>query len=128
MTVCKYCHTDSATLIAQAERIEMLEGELNAEKRRSRLDIITAPQGFTRSEHQILALLLVRDMVRKQEIWDAIEHTKEDADPKGLDVIMCRFRKKLRDSLGLELETVRALGYRIPREQREGAKQQLAVA
>lgn len=126
MTVCKHCFIDSETVSAQTRMIEALEHRIADVQKLERADIPTPP-GLTASEHRIFALLLIRDTVTKEEAWSQVEHIKEDSHIKGLDVIMSRLRSKLRD-MGLELETVRALGYRLPRAQRETIKQQLAAA
>ncbi len=127
MTVCPHCFTDTQTLRSQSERIEALEQDL-AEATRQLRPRVAVPKGFTKSETQIFALLLTRDVVYKNEIWDAIAHTKQDSDLKGLDVLICRFRKKLRDSFGIEIETIRSMGYRLPREHKDAVREKLAAA
>lgn len=79
----------------------------------------------TRLEAAILAVMLKRNEVTKQQLHLVIEQTRpgenrEATDPKMVDVIICHLRKKLRKH-DLEIETVWGIGYLIPTADREAA-------
>jgi hypothetical protein len=85
----------------------------------------------TRLEASILALMLKRTEVTKDQLHLAIEQNRPEeksrldpTDPKMVDVIICHLRKKLK-TFGLAIETVWGIGYLISTEQRERAMQML---
>lgn len=83
----------------------------------------------TRLEAAILAVLLKRNEVTKQQLHFVIEqmrpgdtrdNNREPTDPKMVDVIICHLRKKLRTP-EITIKTVWGIGYLIPHADREKA-------
>lgn len=79
----------------------------------------------TRLEAAILAVMLKRTEVTKQQLHIVIEQNRptegrDETDPKMVDVIICHLRKKFRKH-ELSIETVWGIGYLIPAADREKA-------
>lgn len=78
----------------------------------------------TRLEAAILAVMLRRNEVTKQQLHLVIEQSRpegrEETDPKMVDVIICHIRKKLK-KWDLAIETIWGIGYLIPAPDRERA-------
>lgn len=121
MTCCPHCFVDSATLRWQAERIEELEQRLERVKRRARVSAERAPrllaEGLTLSENNVLHLLLTIEIVAKERLFRAINHSHGSDDLRMVNVIVSKLRKKIRP-LGLEIRCTYGVGYWIPREQK----------
>ena len=128
MTVCKHCFVDSATVATQAQMIHDLEVRIHDLKIevQAHQPGIKYVRGLTNTEHRMLALLLLRDIVPHDALFAQVKHFAEEPEPKGLHVAVCRLRKKI-EPLGLTIINVFAKGYYIPREQREPALQELAA-
>lgn len=77
-------------------------------------------------EAAILATLLRRDQATKAQLHDVVEnnrpgdHAKEATDPKMVDVMICKLRKKIKPHDVL-IETMWGTGYLIPPRMREHA-------
>jgi len=77
-------------------------------------------------EAAMLAAMLRRDQVTKEQLHGVIEHsranqtTKEATDQKMVDVMICKLRKKLRP-FEIVIETMWGIGYLIPPKCREMA-------
>lgn len=79
----------------------------------------------TRMESAILAVMLKRNEVTKNQLHVVIEQNRategrDETDPKMVDVVICHLRKKLR-KFDLKIETVWGIGYLIPVSDRERA-------
>lgn len=79
----------------------------------------------TRLEAAILAVLLRRQEVTKQQLHAVIEQNRpsenrDETDPKMVDVIICHLRKKLKPH-ALEIETVWGIGYLMKPAHRDNA-------
>lgn len=77
-------------------------------------------------EAAMLATMLKRDQVTKEQLHAVVEsnrpgdHSKEQTDPKMVDVMICKLRKKLRPH-EIIIETMWGTGYLIPPRMRETA-------
>jgi DNA-binding response OmpR family regulator len=81
-------------------------------------------------EAAMLALMLKRTEVTKQQLHLTIEENrlgKEQTDPKMVDVMICKLRKKLKLH-DVEIETMWGIGYLISSAHRERAIQKLLAA
>lgn len=87
----------------------------------------------TRLEAAILAVLLKRTEVTKQQLHQVIENNRpgdgegnprEETDPKMVDVLICHLRKKLKLH-EITIETVWGIGYLIAAAQRDLAIRKL---
>ena len=83
----------------------------------------------SRMEAAILSQMLRRNEVTKQQLHHTLEQNrptqgKEETDPKMVDVMICKLRKKLTPH-GIAIETVWGLGYLISPAHRETALQLL---
>ncbi len=94
-------------------------GEFTLDKEARRLLRGDAPIHLTESE---MALLLVfaehlGDAVSRERLSEAIAKPEEDANPRSVDVLVTRLRKKIEDepSRPLTLQTVRGAGYVLRR-------------
>jgi len=78
--------------------------------------------GLTRSEAIVLrAIASAEDGAPRTRIYDLLYATHssgEVAEPKIIDVLVCKIRRKLAPR-GIAIETVWGWGYRIPAESRE---------
>jgi hypothetical protein len=79
----------------------------------------------TRLEAAILAVMLKRSEVTKQQLHLVIEQNRpgenrDETDPKMVDVIICHLRKKLR-KVDIVIETIWGIGYSISSAGRERA-------
>lgn len=76
----------------------------------------------TRLESAMLALLLKRREATKQQLHMVIEENRPDGrdatDPKMVDVIICKLRKKVK-SWGIEIQTLWSIGYLLEPAYRE---------
>lgn len=81
-------------------------------------------------EAAMLTLMLKRTEVTKQQLHLTIEENrlgKEQTDPKMVDVMICKLRKKLKLH-DIEIETMWGIGYLISSAHRERAIQKLLAA
>lgn len=96
-------------LAAQQERIRQLEEILAPSTVRIPLEWKLPP-----SEALVFACLAARDMASRDMIHHALYSARmEDADPKVVDVFICKMRKKL-ERFGVSIETVWGDGYFLP--------------
>lgn len=84
----------------------------------------------TRLEAAILAVLIKRTEVTKQQLHLVIEQNRPsegrvETDPKMVDVVICHLRKKLKPH-DLKIETVWGIGYLMPVEARDRASTMLS--
>jgi DNA-binding winged helix-turn-helix (wHTH) protein len=86
----------------------------------------------TKQESAILAALLKRDFVTKDQLHQIMEAARpgpihnEQTAPKQIDVLMCKIRKKIK-SFNIEIETIWNTGYAVSREHSEKAIQLLQL-
>lgn len=76
---------------------------------------------LTGQEQRVLGVLINRDLASKEAIMAALYGSRPDGDVAGakiVDVFICKARKKLRP-YGIEIQTVWAQGYRLPKEVRD---------
>lgn len=75
--------------------------------------------GLTASEQRVVAVILSRTTVRKDQIMTALyrDRNKDEAEPKIVDVLVCKIRKKL-DPFKIVINTLWAIGYMIEEPQR----------
>lgn len=119
--------------MSDRERIEVLEAE-NAAMRARIADLeaqLSAADGWraplewqlTGKEAVIMGVLVSRTMATKDAFMAALyrEFAKDEAEPKIVDVFICKARKKLRP-FGIVIETVWGQGYRLADGQREQLK------
>lgn len=80
-------------------------------------------------EAGMLALLLKRDEVTKEQLHHVIETTrgigKEPTEIKMVDVMICKLRKKLKDPHDIQIKTMWGLGYFMEHPERERTLQLL---
>lgn len=74
-------------------------------------------------EAGILTMLLRRDQATKEQLHGVVEHNRatqgqEPTDPKMVDVMICKLRKKLKPH-NIEIETLWGLGYLVSARHRE---------
>lgn len=86
----------------------------------------------TRIEAVLLASLLRRDQLTRQQLHEVFEQNRpgparEPTDIKIIDVVVCKLRKKLKDHL-IVIETIWAMGYLIAPESKKIAAQLLQDA
>lgn len=76
--------------------------------------------GLTPAQATMFAVLLKRPEAARTTLHLAIQRTDGDlTDPKIVDVIICKLRKKL--PLGIEVKTIWGRGYYIPRDSKQRA-------
>lgn len=109
------------------ERIAELEGKFTTANVRS----IQMLVGATRSEASLLGIMLERDTAETNTILRLLYPDRSEdelPDPKIVDVVVCKTRKKVSD-LGIEIKTIWGTGYSMPPESKArlrgliGAKQ-----
>lgn len=88
--------------------------------------------GASPLEAAMLATMLRRTEVTKEQLHNAIEQARpgtnrEPTDPKIVDVMICKLRKKLRIH-NLEIKTMWGMGYLMSAAHREQATQMLLAA
>lgn len=104
------------------ERVALLEEQLVG-----RDDLILPPEwGLTTSEMRVFRVLLNRTMATKEAIHATLYHNegKEAAEPKIVDVFICKIRKKLKP-YGIEVKTIWGQGYSLDPETRARLKKEL---
>lgn len=111
-----------AQLDEALERIRQLEEELAGTSVAWPLD-----WGFTNSERAIMTSLMRHDFADKGNLYFSLYgHKSEDeqAEPKTIDVFVCRIRKRLKP-LGLNIQTVWGKGYFISTEDKEAIREMM---
>lgn len=81
--------------------------------------------GLTSREACMFGALMARDMCLKEHLMASIYGALPDddvAEPKIIDVFVCKMRKKLR-SFDIEVETIWGKGYRLSSENKVTAQQ-----
>jgi two-component system cell cycle response regulator CtrA len=105
------------------ERIAVLEGALGFDS--------PAPVELRLTPHEALLfnVLTKREMVTKSTALSALysDFGKDEAEPKIVDVFICKLRKKVRP-FGIEVETVWGQGYRMSAESKAIVQQMRAAA
>lgn len=80
--------------------------------------------GVTQQQACLLLVLIKRREVTRKMLHGVIEsrrpHPKVETEPKIVDVVICKLRKKL-EPLGLKIETVWSCGYFMPTDHRKTA-------
>jgi hypothetical protein len=80
--------------------------------------------GVTQQQACLLLVLIKRREVTRKMLHGVIEsrrpHPKVETEPKIVDVVICKLRKKL-EPLGLRIETVWSCGYFMPADHRKTA-------
>lgn len=94
--------------VAQLERLIMAEDPLPLE------------WGLTETEEKVVRCLIARDLASKETIHFALYGSigDEGADPKIVDVLICKARPKLAP-FGIEIETQWGRGYRLSPDARK---------
>jgi hypothetical protein len=86
--------------------------------------------GVTQQQACLLLVLIKRREVTRKMLHAVIEsrrpHPKVETEPKIVDVVICKLRKKL-EPLGLRIETVWSCGYFMSDEHRKTAMNMLNV-
>ena len=108
--------SDEAKIVRLHGRIRELETHIARLKEALRDDVAPfAGNGLTASEIAILGLLLRRQAVTRAAIMLWLYSDRlDEPDEKICDVFMCRLRKKIAAAYGIEIETLRGLGWRLP--------------
>ncbi|MGE0289285.1 MAG: winged helix-turn-helix domain-containing protein [Bradyrhizobium sp.] len=85
--------------------------------------------GLTASEARLIGMLLRREIVSKENALLCLYQTRPDdmADPKIIDVFICKARKKLKP-FGVEIRTVWGKGYLIDAETRARINASMKIA
>lgn len=77
---------------------------------------------LTRSEQLLVALLMRRERVRREELHSFLYSDRpaddEEAEMKIVDVFICKIRKKLKP-FGVEIQTIYGEGFCLPRASKE---------
>jgi two-component system cell cycle response regulator CtrA len=112
-------------------RIEALEAQLarlrdRIEELEDALGINIEPWfglGLSRQESRLFAVLMKRDSVTREQGVAVICGADPDdrADPKIIDVLVCRLRRKLRP-YGIQIGTIWGQGHRIDPHSKENAR------
>ena len=78
---------------------------------------------LTGSEACVMGVLIGRERVTKDAVMAALyrEFAKDEAEPKIVDVFVCKIRKKLKP-FGVVIETIWGQGWRLADGQREALK------
>lgn len=120
-------------IMVESERIEVLEAENETLRARvSDLEAqLMAADGWhaplewqlTSAESIIIGVLVSRGMATKDAFLSALyrDFAKDEAEPKIVDVFVCKARKKLKP-FGVTIETIWGQGYRLPEDQRAQLK------
>lgn len=113
MDVAERLRVVEAENAALRERVAVLERALTGCR------TLPLEWGLTGSEGRVVGVLLERELATTDAIMAAIYRNlgKDEADPKIVDVFICKIRKKLRP-YGVAIETVWGRGYGIPAAQR----------
>lgn len=93
------------------ERIAMLETMLSGPEDILPIEVAMA---LSNSERLVLGALLQRERVSKDQIMATLYRNsgKDEAEPKIVDVFICKIRKKLKP-FGVDIETLWGTGYFI---------------
>ena len=80
--------------------------------------------GLTPQESRVLGVLRARSMATKEAVMAAlyVDLGKDEAEPKIVDVFICKIRKKLKP-FGVEIKTVWGQGYSLAEKSRAVIKQ-----
>lgn len=112
---------------AKRERIEELEEELRqARDALAGTEVGIDPLAFralhlTRSEAQVLQMLLAREMLTTEAYMAVRSADDWDGDPKILDVFVCKLRKKLAPR-GIQILTVWGKGWYMPADMKAAVR------
>lgn len=103
---------------ALGERPPLAVADLRLDLRSRRVHRGTEEVPLTAREFDLLAYLVRRagQVVSKQQILTGVWDDDFDGDPNVVEVYVARLRRKLGDPVGRRsIETVRGVGYRVPR-------------
>lgn len=98
------------------ERVDQLEGVLFRTDRSLPVEWLLTPQ-----EARLLGALIKREHCTKDQLMMALygdRHSGEEAEPKIVDVVICKTRRKLKP-FNIAIKTHWGHGYFIPPEQRK---------
>ena len=117
-------------------RVQVLENELEVFRERDRLVTDVVDIGYrvylrlTGKEALILTCLMLHESCTKSKIMHFVYGGRLDADadigPKIVDVFVHRLRQKLKKH-GIEIETIRGVGYRLTPAQKQKVRDILAT-
>lgn len=92
----------------------------------------TLGMNFTRTEGQMLSMMLARGYVQKEAFMSALYESRPDADDtpdvKIIDVMICKLRAKLKKLCAAKIETKWGEGYFIPAADKPALRQALGEA
>ena len=84
---------------------------------------VPLPINLTASEERIFGVLMARDVATKEALMIVLysDDANDWPDPKILDVMICKLRKKLK-ALEIKIETVWGRGWHMPAESKAVVK------